>query len=140
MLFPDIANFHEVQDYSRRRISCDGDGSNHCFTTRGSFRCYEVVRLCAYIYITCIGAYISTRYVHNYVCLRNWHTIPQREICMYFTQRGVHFPLQSRACNTSNFASNYREYLNTSQSTHTRSRTWPFFVGILRQRSRNISP
>lgn len=30
---------------------------------------------------------------------------------MYFTQRGVHFPLQSRACSTSNFASNYRSIL-----------------------------
>lgn len=64
-LFSDIANFREVQDYGRRRISCDGDASNHCFTTRGSFRCYEVVRLCAGI---CIYLYIDIRVRCVYIC------------------------------------------------------------------------
>lgn len=62
----------------------------------------------------CVCSYVrvyAPRYIHSYVCLRNWHTMPRREICMYFTQRGVHFPLQSRACSTSNFASNYRGIL-----------------------------
>lgn len=135
--FPDIANFREVQDYSRRRaVSRDGDASNHCFTTHGSFRCYEAMIPCVHASCICVGTSArararasiricarvrAPRYIHSYVCLRNWHTMPRREICMYFTQRGVHFPLQSRACSTSNFASNYRGYLNTSQSTHTRS-------------------
>lgn len=96
-------------------VSCGGDASNHCFTTRGSFRYYGLaMRDCKRIFVC--GMRVCVGYTHNYVCLRNWHTIPRREICMYFTQPGVHFPLQSRACSMSNFASNYRGYLNTSHS------------------------
>ena len=125
-------------------ISCGGDASNHCFTTRGSFRYYWLARLYACIRVldACVCV-VCVRYTHNYVCLRNWHTIPRREICMYFTQPGVHFPLQSRACSMSNFASNYRGYLNTSHSLDSYTITDIASLRgniVLRQRSRNISP
>lgn len=120
-------------------VPCGGDASNHCFTTRGSFRYYRLARL-SRIFVcrmrTCVSGIHTTMFAYGtgtqfpggkFACtLRN-------QACTFL------YNLAHVACPTSRVTIGGISILR-AVPTYTRSRTLPLYVEILRQRSRNISP
>lgn len=138
VLFSGIVNFHVKFKIIVDVVSCGGDASNHCFTTRGSFRYYGFTRLYTYIHVqnmcVCVFGYThTTMFTYGtgtqfpggkFACtLRN-------QACTFL------YNLAHVACPTSRVTIRSISILRT---THTWSRT-SLYVEILRQRSRNISP
>ena len=147
VLFSGIANFHEVQDYSRRRsILWRGREQSLFYNPRelSVLQARETVR----VYPCVLDA---RAYVCVCVCVSGIHTT------MFAYGTGTQFPGGKFACTLRNQACTFLYNLAhvacpTSRvtiegisilrtvSTRTRSRTSPLYVEILRQRSRNISP